>query len=113
MLIITLLNEVLFSLAMSSTFCDKVSLMYRDLYTAVSFSFVFFRVKFILPPPNYILISYYILKYIRFFWYVLVKSYIIVNKVIWVKKTNGFETTIFGIDLFIKWIIDVFKKRGK
>ena len=21
------------------------------------------------------------------------------------KKTNGFETSIFGIDLFIKWVI--------
>ena len=27
------------------------------------------------------------------------------------KKTNGFETSIFGIDLFIKWIIEIIKKK--
>ena len=25
------------------------------------------------------------------------------------KETNGFETSIFGIDLFIKWIIEKIK----
>ena len=29
------------------------------------------------------------------------------------KETNGFETSIFGIDLFIKWIIDRIKNRRK
>lgn len=32
------------------------------------------------------------------------------------KKTNGFETSILGIDLFIKWIIDKIiehKKKSK
>ena len=56
---------------------------------------------------------YYILKYIRFFWYIFLKSYIIVNKGDILKKTNNFETTIFGIDLFIKWIIEQIKKRKK
>ena len=56
---------------------------------------------------------YYILKYIRFFWYIFLKSYIIVNKGDILKKTNNFETTIFGIDLFIKWIIEQIQKRKK
>ncbi len=29
------------------------------------------------------------------------------------KKTNGFETSIFGIDLFIKWIIQKIKENKK
>ena len=29
------------------------------------------------------------------------------------KKTNGFEYTIFGIDLFIKYIIKSIKKKEK
>lgn len=29
------------------------------------------------------------------------------------KKTNGFETSIFGIDLFIIWIIKKIKNRKK
>lgn len=27
------------------------------------------------------------------------------------KKTNGFETAIFGIDLFIKWIVENIKDK--
>lgn len=27
------------------------------------------------------------------------------------KETNGFDTSIFGIDLFIKWIIEIIKKK--
>lgn len=29
------------------------------------------------------------------------------------KKTNNFETTIFGIDLFVKWIISKIKNKNK
>lgn len=29
------------------------------------------------------------------------------------KETNGFETSIFGIDLFIKWIIEEIKSKRK
>lgn len=29
------------------------------------------------------------------------------------KKTNNFEYTIFGIDLFIKYIISILKKEDK
>ena len=29
------------------------------------------------------------------------------------KKTNGFETSIFGIDLFIKWVISRTKEKRK
>ena len=29
------------------------------------------------------------------------------------KETNNFDTAIFGIDLFIKWIIDKIKEHKK
>ena len=43
-------------------------------------------------------------------WYLDIKGSVFMK---YKKKTNGFETSIFGIDLFIKWVISRTKEKRK